>query len=144
MKKCSLMIIVLISVGLLSCGELQEIPDPLPPTTISFDPPIDEFEGRPGDVLELKINIEGRSGFNHLYLIKTIGDVEVEESNFKERREENYGTPFSMDFSYTLLESEIGLDVKLTFMAEIINRTPSGGTAYSYSRRYIEIKTQAE
>ena len=137
-------LIVWITIGLLSCGERQEIPDSFPPTTINFDPSIDVFEGRPGEVLELQLNIEGPLGFNHLFLRKTVAGGEAEITALKEMQEEHYDTPFSMDFSYTLKEQEVGQEIKLTFMVGTAVKIPNGETGHTFVQRSIEITTKAE
>lgn len=95
-----------------SCGKDEPTPTP-DPASLTFDPDTtDTFTGFPGDTWSFTVSATAPSGFDSLYVEKTVGSGSPAIIASVTSATDNSAT---YNFSYTLKEEEVGENVKFTF-----------------------------
>lgn len=106
-----------------SCGKDETVPPG--PASLTFDPDTtDTFTGFPGDTWSFKVMASAPSGFDSLYVEKTVGTgspVIIKSITTAT------GDSTVYSFSYTLVEEEVGENVQFTFT--LVEEGTSGASA---------------
>ncbi|SRR5690606_3817643 len=124
-----------------SCSNDEPTHEDNRPPTLRFDPEIDRYEGKPGDKLNLKIIIEGESGFTRLETQKKVNNIQEGSEIIIDTDQKSVFTPYEHDFEYELNENETGKTVNLTFTVSYKERTPSGGMVINFQHKALQIVT---
>ncbi|WP_164675052.1 BAR domain-containing protein [Anditalea andensis] len=119
-------LLILLVAGMISCQEKNEVVL-FEPSSVSFDPALDNFKGSPGDILNMNVIVEGESSFVNFKKIKLVGGQMEEESFLLETMDEQYPVPYHYEFSYVLKEDEIGKAITFSFRIESEISDPQRG-----------------
>ncbi len=138
------LIVILAAAAFQACRSDEATGIPLRMPEMSFKPDIEAFTGKPGDVLELNVIIDGESNFTSFYILKFEEEAFLDMIMIEPEENGEIPVPYEHNFSYELTEAEVGQTIILTFVMQASIALADGSRVINNHQKELTITTEED